>query len=92
MEIDNYKVQINKSKLFNNYVFFDYNVESKDGLPITEEDLYITGAVIFLDDGYFSSADKISTEINDNKMYIINVEIIVARENYELYVKNSSFN
>ncbi|XZI53824.1 hypothetical protein ACSW9K_10390 [Clostridium perfringens] len=76
--------------MFNNYVFFDYNVEAKDESPIIEE-AFFTGAVIFSDDGYFTSADKISTEINDNKMYIINVEIIVARENYELYVKNPSF-
>lgn len=91
VEIDNYKVQINKPKLFNHYVLFDYNVETKDGSPITEEDFYITGAVSFPDDGYFTSVDEISTEINVNKMHIINVGIIVAREKYDSYVKNPSF-
>lgn len=57
-------------------MFLDYNVESKDGSPITEEELYITGAVIFLADGYFSSADKISTEINDNKCILLMLKLL----------------
>lgn len=91
IEIDNYKVEINKPKLFNHYVLFDYNVETKDGSPIEKEDFYITGGVKFPDKTYFTSPDEILTEINNNRMHIINVGIIVSRENYGLYVKNPDF-
>ncbi|ELC8443736.1 hypothetical protein QYB59_002813 [Clostridium perfringens] len=91
VEFDNYKVQINKPKLFNHYVLFDYNVETKDGSPIEEGDFNITGSVKFPDKAYFVSPQKVLTEINNNKMHIIDVGIIVARENYDLYVKNPDF-
>lgn len=91
VEFDNYKVQINKPKLFNHYVLFDYNVETKDGSPIEEGDFNITGSVKFPDKAYFISSDNILNEINNNKMHIVDVGIIVARENYDLYVKNPSF-
>lgn len=91
VEFDNYKVQINKPKLFNHYVLFDYNVETKDGSPIEEGDFNITGSVQFPDKAYFISSDNILNEINNNKMHIVDVGIIVARENYDLYVKNPSF-
>lgn len=91
VEFDNYKVQINKPKLFDHYVLFDYNVETKDGSPIEEGDFNITGSVKFPDKAYFISSDNILNEINNNKMHIIDVGIIVARENYDLYVENPSF-
>lgn len=91
IDIDNYKLEINKPKLFNHYVLFDYNVETKDGSPIEEGDFNITGSVEFPDKAYFISSDNILNEINNNKMHIVNVGIIVARENYDLYVKNPSF-
>ena len=91
VELDNYKVQINKPKLFDHYVLFDYNVETKDGSPIEEGDFNITGSVKFPDKAYFISSDNILNEINNNKMHIIDVGIIVARENYDLYVENPSF-
>ncbi len=91
IDIDNYKLEINKPKLFNHYVLFDYNVETKDGSPIEEGDFNITGSVTFPNKAYFVSPQKVLTEINNNKMHIIDVGIIVARENYDLYVKNPSF-
>lgn len=91
VEFDNYKVQINKPKLFDHYVLFDYNVETEDGSPIEEGDFNITGSVKFPDKAYFISSDNILNEINNNKMHIIDVGIIVARENYDLYVENPSF-
>ncbi|ELC8453391.1 hypothetical protein LI034_15660 [Clostridium perfringens] len=91
IEIDNYKVEINEPKLFDHYVLFDYNVETKDGSPIEEGDFNITGSVNFPDKAYFTSADEILTKIRNNSMHITNVGIIVARENYNLYVKNPDF-
>ncbi|XZI46679.1 hypothetical protein ACSXEH_16090 (plasmid) [Clostridium perfringens] len=86
IEIDNYKVEINEPKLFDHYVLFDYNVETKDGSPIEEGDFNITGSVNFPDKAYFTSADEILTKIRNNSMHITNVGIIVARENYNLYM------
>lgn len=90
-EIDNYKVEINKPRLFDHYVIFDYNVETKDGSPIEEGNFNITGSVKFPHKAYFISSDNILNEINNNKMHIVDVGIIVARENYDLYVKNPEF-
>lgn len=91
VELDNYKIQINKPKLFNEYVLFDYNVETKDGSPIEDDDIHFTGGVKFPNKAYFVSPQNVLTEINNNKMHIVDVGIIVARENYDLYVKNPDF-
>lgn len=91
LEFDNYKVQINKPKLFNHYVLFDYNVETKDGSPIEKEDLYVSGVCNFPDNAYYTASYNILTEINNNKLHAIDVGIIVARENYSSYIKNCDF-
>lgn len=91
VEFDNYKVQINKPKLFNHYVLFDYNVETKDGSPIEKEDLYVSGVCNFSDNAYYTASYNILTEINNNKLHAIDVGIIVARENYSSYIKNCDF-
>ncbi|EJT6501594.1 hypothetical protein AB8J26_001461 [Clostridium perfringens] len=90
-EFDNYNIEIKKPKLVNHYILFDYTISTKDNSPIEEEDFHITGSPSFPDTAYFVSAHDILRKVENNKMRIVNVGIIVARKDYDKYVNNFDF-
>nr|WP_283698965.1 hypothetical protein [Clostridium perfringens] len=90
-EFDNYNIEINKPKVVNHYILFDYTISTKDNSPIEKEDFYITGSPSFPDTAYFVSAHDILRKVENNKMRIVNVGIIVARKDYDKYVNNFDF-
>ena len=90
-EFDNYNIEIKKPKLVNHYILFDYTISTKDNSPIEEDDFHITGSPSFLDTAYFVSAHDILRKVENNKMRIVNVGIIVARKDYDKYVNNFDF-
>lgn len=90
-EFDNYNIEIKKPKVVNHYILFDYTISTKDNSPIEKEDFYITGSPSFPDTAYFVSAHDILRKVENNKMRIVNVGIIVARKDYDKYVNNFDF-
>ena len=90
-EFDNYNIEIKKPKLVNHYILFDYTISTKDNSPIEEDDFHITGSPSFPDTAYFVSAHDILRKVENNKMRIVNVGIIVARKDYDKYVNNFDF-
>ena len=90
-EFDNYNIEIKKPKLVNHYILFDYTISTKDNSPIEEDDFHITGSSSFPDTAYFVSAHDILRKVENNKMRIVNVGIIVARKDYDKYVNNFDF-
>lgn len=90
-EFDNYNIEIKKPKVVNHYILFDYTISTKDNSPIEKEDFYITGSPSFPDIAYFVSAHDILRKVENNKMRIVNVGIIVARKDYDKYVNNFDF-
>ena len=90
-EFDNYNIEIKKPKLVNHYILFDYTISTKDNSPIEEDDFHITGSPSFPDTAYFVSAHDILKKVENNKMRIVNVGIIVARKDYDKYVNNFDF-
>lgn len=90
-EFDNYNIEINKPKVVNHYILFDYTISTKDNSPIEEDDFHITGSPSFPDTAYFVSAHDILRKVENNKMRIVNVGIIVARKDYDKYVNNFDF-
>ncbi|MGM8297029.1 hypothetical protein [Clostridium perfringens] len=90
-EFDNYNIEIKKPKLVNHYILFDYTISTKDNSPIEEDDFHITGSPSFPDIAYFVSAHDILRKVENNKMRIVNVGIIVARKDYDKYVNNFDF-
>ena len=87
-EFDNYNIEIKKPKVVNYYILFDYTISTKDNSPIEEDDFHITGSPSFPDTAYFVSAHDILRKVENNKMRIVNVGIIVARKDYDKYVNN----
>nr|WP_243449029.1 hypothetical protein [Clostridium perfringens] len=90
-EFDNYNIEIKKPKVVNHYILFDYTISTKDNSPIEEDDFHITGSPSFPDTAYFVSAHDILRKVENNKMRIVNVGIIVARKDYDKYVNNFDF-
>ncbi|MDU4829702.1 MAG: hypothetical protein E6X64_08550, partial [Clostridium perfringens] len=90
-EFDNYNIEIKKPKVVNHYILFDYTISTKDNSPIEEDDFHITGGPSFPDTAYFVSAHDILRKVENNKMRIVNVGIIVARKDYDKYVNNFDF-
>lgn len=90
-EFDNYNIEIKKPKVVNYYILFDYTISTKDNSPIEEDDFHITGSPSFPDTAYFVSAHDILRKVENNKMRIVNVGIIVARKDYDKYVNNFDF-
>ncbi|EOU1700222.1 hypothetical protein LTX14_001372 [Clostridium perfringens] len=90
-EFDNYNIEIKKPKVVNHYILFDYTVSTKDNSPIEKEDFYITGSPIFPDIAYFISSQNVLTKVENNKMRIVDAGIIVARKDYDKYIKNLEF-
>nr|WP_243110600.1 hypothetical protein [Clostridium perfringens] len=90
-EFDNYNIEIKKPKVVNHYILFDYTVSTKDNSPIEMEDFYITGSPSFPDIAYFISSQNVLTKVENNKMRIVDAGIIVARKDYDKYIKNLEF-
>lgn len=90
-EFDNYNIEIKKPKVVNHYILFDYTVSTKDNSPIEKEDFYITGSPSFPDIAYFISSQNVLTKVENNKMRIVDAGIIVARKDYDKYIKNLEF-
>ncbi|MDK0916891.1 hypothetical protein P5F35_13025 [Clostridium perfringens] len=90
-EFDNYNIEIKKPKVVNHYILFDYTISTKDNSPIEEDNFHITGSPSFPDTAYFVSAHDILRKVENNKMRIVNVGIIVARKDYDKYVNNFDF-
>ena len=90
-EFDNYNIEIKKPKVVNHYILFDYTISTKDNSSIEEDDFHITGSPSFPDTAYFVSAHDILRKVENNKMRIVNVGIIVARKDYDKYVNNFDF-
>ncbi|WP_341474339.1 hypothetical protein [Clostridium perfringens] len=90
-EFDNYNIEIKKPKVVNHYILFDYTISTKDNSPIEKEDFYITGSPSFPDMAYFISSQNVLTKVENNKMRIVDAGIIVARKDYDKYIKNLEF-
>ncbi|WP_322875240.1 hypothetical protein [Clostridium perfringens] len=90
-EFDNYNIEIKKPKVVNHYILFDYTVSTKDNSPIEEDDFHITGSPSFPDRAYFISSQNVLTKVENNKMRIVDAGIIVARKDYDKYIKNLEF-
>ena len=90
-EFDNYNIEIKKPKLVNHYILFDYTISTKDNSPIEEDDFHITGSPSFPDRAYFISSQNVLTKVENNKMRIVDAGIIVARKDYDKYIKNLEF-
>lgn len=90
-EFDNYNIEIKKPKVVNHYILFDYTISTKDNSPIEKEDFYITGSPSFPDIAYFISSQNVLTKVENNKMRIVDAGIIVARKDYDKYIKNLEF-
>ncbi|MDK0978740.1 hypothetical protein P5F73_04465 [Clostridium perfringens] len=90
-EFDNYNIEIKKPKVVNHYILFDYTISTKDNSSIEKEDFYITGSPSFPDMAYFISSQNVLTKVENNKMRIVDAGIIVARKDYDKYIKNLEF-
>ncbi len=90
-EFDNYNIEIKKPKVVNHYILFDYTISTKDNSPIEEDDFNITGSPRFPDIAHFISSQNVLTKVENNKMRIVDAGIIVARKDYDKYIKNLEF-
>lgn len=84
VDFENYDIQINEPKLYENYIIFDYLIKTNDGSDIKEEDIYITGSGSFPDKAYFISPQHVLRKIDKDKMHSIITGFIVAREDKSL--------
>lgn len=91
VDFENYDIQINEPKLYENYIIFDYLIKTNDGSDIKEDDIYITGSGSFPDKAYFISPQHVLTKIDKDKMHSITTGFIVAREDKSLPINKTEF-